>query len=153
MRTWVVVANRTEVKVFEYENKKDSEVQFLMKFENPRGRLRPQQINADKPGIFSNLVSHGTRLVKPQSPTERIAQEFAKKVSVFLEEALQKRRFDDLVLIADPHFMGRVRSSLSKELRRCITKEIIKDLGAVTTEEIKNRVWPPESLIQAKEVL
>lgn len=142
MKTWIVVASRTEAKVFEYANKKNSDVEFVMKMENPRGRLKAQDINADKPGVFLSLTTHGTRLVKPQSPTERVAQEFAKKVSEFLEGSRQKSLFDDLVLIADPHFLGRLRGSFTKKLRQCVSKEIVKDLGAATASDIKNRLWP-----------
>lgn len=155
MKTWIVVVNRVEAKVFEYANKKDSEVEFVTKLENPRGRLKAQEINADKPGIFSSLLSHGTRLVKPQSPTERIAQEFAKKVSHFLEESRQNHNFDDLVLIADPAFLGKMRSHFSRDLRQVISREIPKDLGTVTRDELKNRLWPkqPRSSATARDVV
>lgn len=142
MKTWIVVASRTEAKVFEYGNRKNSEVEYVTKLENPRGRLRAQDINADKPGVFSSQMLHGTRLEKPQSPTERVAQEFAKKVADYLDQERQKKSFDNLVLFADPHFLGRMRSSFSKKLREVVAKEVTKDLGAVTTTEIKNRLWP-----------
>ncbi|MEK2645045.1 host attachment protein [Bdellovibrio sp. BCCA] len=145
MKTWIVVACRTEAKVFEYANKQSSDVEFVTKLENPRGRLKAQEINADKPGVFSSVMSHGTRLVGPQSPTERVAQEFAKKISDFLEISRQQGAFDDLVLFADPHFLGRLRSAFTKKLRQCVSKEITKDLGAVTTEEIRIRLWPEPS--------
>lgn len=142
MKTWIVVASRTEAKIFEYANKRNSEVEFVTKLENPRGRLKAQDINADKPGVFSSIMSYGgTRLVTAQSPTERIAQEFAKKIAEFLEHARQRGSFDDVVLFADPHFLGRMRGVFSKKLRQSVSKEITKDLGSVTTNEIKSRLF------------
>ena len=142
MKTWIVVAHRTGAKIFSYEHKNGSTVDFVAKLDNPRGRLKAQEINADKPGVFSSLMAHGTRLVKQQSPTERIAQEFAKKIVDYLEEARRNHSFDDLVLIADPHFLGRLRLLTGKSLKNCIAREVCKDLTGVTSAEIKNRLWP-----------
>ena len=146
MKTWIVVANRTEAKVFKYLHKKESHVEFITSLKNPRGRLRAIAINADRPGAFANLETHGARLVKAQSPTERVAQEFAKKVSTFLEEQMQNAQFDDLVVISDPHFIGRLRGLFSKELKRMISREIIKDLMAVTAHDLEERLWPISGL-------
>lgn len=148
MKTWIVVANRTEAKVFEYTNKKNSVVQYVTKLDNPRGRLRPIAINADRPGSFTSLQTHGTKLEKQESPTERIAQEFAIKVVDFLEGERQKQKFDELVLISDPHFIGRLRGLVSKELRRSVSREIIKDLLTVTTQELQTRLWPESSVLR-----
>lgn len=147
MKTWIVVTNRTEAKVFEFSNRKGSVVEFVTKMENPRGRLRSGDINADKPGVFLGYWGRGTHLVKGQSPTERVAQEFAKKVSTFLEESHQKQKFDELVLISDPHFMGRLRGLMSKEVKQAIAREVIKDLGMVTAQELQNRLWPESSAV------
>jgi protein required for attachment to host cells len=146
MKTWIVVAGRTEAKIFEYGHKKTSVVQYVTQLENPRGRLRPIAINADKPGSFASLQTHGTKLVKEQSPTERIAQEFAIKVADFLDGEKSGKKFDELILIADPHFMGRLRPLLSKELKQALVKEVIKDLGGITTQELQNRLWPVTSV-------
>lgn len=142
MKTWIVVANKTEAKIFEYANKKNSVIKYVMKLENPRGRLRSIDINSDKPGTFLGLTSHGTRLVNEESPTDRIAQEFAKKVVEFLEEEQRKRQFDDLVIISNPHFIGRMRGLYSKELSQAIQREVIKDLGPITTHELQERLFP-----------
>lgn len=146
MNTWIVVANRTEAKIFKYLHKKGSHIEYLTSLKNPRGRLRAMAINADRPGVFANLQTYGTRLVKAQSPTERVAQEFAKKVSTFLEEQMRANHFDDLVVISDPHFLGRLRNLFSKELKRLISREVTKDLMVITTQELENRLWPQEEI-------
>lgn len=142
MKTWIVVSHRTEAKIFSYEHKNGSAVKFVTKLDNARGRLKAQEINADKPGAFSSLMAHGTRLVKQQSPTERVAQEFAKKIVEYLEDAKRNHLFDELVLIADPHFLGRLRLLAGKSLKTCIVRELSKDLTGATSVEIQNRLWP-----------
>lgn len=146
MKTWIVVAGRTEAKIFEYGHKKNSVVEYVTQLDNPRGRLRPIAINADRPGSFTSLQTHGTKLVKAQSPTERIAQEFAIKVADFLAVERRGRKFDEMILIADPHFLGRLRPLLTKEVKQTLVKEVIKDLGGVTTQELQSRLWPAASI-------
>lgn len=147
MRTWIVVVNRSGAKIFGFNNRRDSDVEFLTQLENPRGRLRARDINADKPGHFAAIHSYGSNLTQPQSPTARVAQEFAKRLALYLDEAYQHHAFEELVLIAEPQFLGRLRAVLSKDLRRAITHEIAKDLGPITRQELKRRLWAePEDL-------
>ena len=142
MKTWIVVANRSEAKIFTYNNR---EVEFVFKLENPRGRLKSGDINADRAGFFTaGGTMHGSDRSSQQSPTERVAQEFAKTLSDNLEESRIKADFEEMVLIADPHFLGLLRNTLSKDLRRLVSREIPKDLGAVTSEQIQERLWPEE---------
>lgn len=142
MKTWIVVANRSEAKIFNYDNR---EVQFVEKLENPRGRLKAGDINADRPGSFSPMsTSHGSGRESQVSPTERVALEFANEVSVLLEDRRQKNDFEDVVLIADPHFLGLLRTALTKDIRKMVSREIPKDLGAVTTDQIHERLWPEQ---------
>lgn len=144
MKTWIIVAHRTEAKIFSYDNRKNADVEFVTKLENPRGRLKAQDINADKPGVFSGAPSHGSGLERHESPTERIAQEFAKKIGDYLELSRQKQSFEELVLVADANFLGRLRGVLSKPLTACVARAISKDLGTVTGDDLKARLWPKE---------
>lgn len=142
MKTWIVVVNRSEAKIFTYDNKPNHAVEFVKKLDNPKGRMKAQDINADRPGIFSNRVAHGPRLVKAETPTQHVAQEFAKRVTVFLEDSLQSNQFDNVIIISEPNFLGRLRNLFSKELSATVSREISKDLSIVTRDELKNRLWP-----------
>lgn len=144
MKTWIVVVNRVEAKVFESDGKGHrGEVKFLEKLENPKGRLKAQDINADKPGFSPGVAGHGGTKEKAQSPTDRVSQIFAKRVSDYLEEARHSNSFDDVVLIAAPQFLGKMRNMFSRELRDVVRQEIPKDLGpTVTGMELRERLWP-----------
>ncbi|KYG60488.1 hypothetical protein AZI85_12780 [Bdellovibrio bacteriovorus] len=151
MKTWICVVNRSEAKIFEHGNNRSADVQFVTKLSNPRGRLKAQDINADKPGSFvSGFTTHGMGREKIDSPTEHVAQEFAKQVSQFLYDSCQQHLFEELVLIAEPQCLGRLRGLLSKEVRQCIVQEIPKDLvTAATTTDLKERLRPMSDLRSA----
>lgn len=142
MKTWIVVVNRTQAKVFEYANKNSSQVEFVTKLENPRGRLKSHEINADKWGFFATLLSHGSRQEKKESPTDRIAQLFAIKVADFIDECRVQKNFDDLILICEPQFLGRLRNLFSRDVKNCISREIAKDLNIVSAEDLRARLYP-----------
>ncbi len=138
MKMWILVANRSEARIFEANG--NQKVQFLRKIENPRGRLRAQDIDADRPGVFTGYGSNGGGMSKSQSPTERVAQEWAKKIVDHLELAKSRNDFESLSIIAEASFLGRLRSSMSRDLSRHVRKEVAKDLGAVPTPEVQERV-------------
>lgn len=146
MKTWIVVVNRCEAKIFETDRRHDKDkakIRYVAKLENPRGRLRDSDINSDRPGFIASPNHHGGRMAKPQSPTERITQMFVKKVTLQLEGSCRQNAFDELVLIASPNFLGQMRALISRELRDKVEREIPKDLGpTVTVEELKERLWP-----------
>lgn len=145
MKTWIVVANRSEVKFFSADPKRGGPVEYVSKLENPRGRLRNGDINADKPGAFGLPgTGHGSARVGPQSPVERVAQEFAIEIVDALTTAKSLQQFEALILIADPHFLGILRNNLSKELARLVVREEAKDLNLVTADEVRARLWPEE---------
>ncbi|MGZ3772664.1 MAG: host attachment protein [Pseudobdellovibrionaceae bacterium] len=144
MKTWIIVVNRSEARIFSYDNKPNSEIQFVRKLDNPKGRLKAQDINASKPGILSTPSIHGPRLEKAETPTQHVAQEFAKRVTEFLDVSLQRKDFDNVIVIAEPNFLGRLRNLFSQQLNSRVSREISKDLNLniVTRNEIKQRLWP-----------
>lgn len=143
MKTWIVVANRSEARIFSSDPKRYRDVDFINKIENPRGRLRAGDINADKPGAFAPMAyGHGSGREARVSPTEQVALDFCKEIIDTLELARSQNQFSELILFADPHFLGLMRNQMSKELRKIVIREEAKDLSVVTTDEIQERLWP-----------
>lgn len=135
----IVVANRTQARFFSYDSNKRNEIEYLGKIENPRGRLRNRDINADKPGSYLGNATHRSSWEKKQAPIERVAEDFARQVTDVLE--LEKENFEGLVMVAPPDFLGQMRSFISRDLSHRVVKEIAKDLGAVSNEEVLSRMW------------
>jgi protein required for attachment to host cells len=145
MKTWIVVANRTEAKIFYSDPKQNRDVEFINKLENPRGRLKAGDINADRPGAFSPMATgHGSGREAQVSPTERVAQEFVKEIVTHLDAGRTQNQFEELVLIADPHFLGLMRNQMSKELKKLVSREEAKDLAVVTSDELQERLYPQQ---------
>lgn len=144
MKTWVAVVNRSEARLFEMENKKgvpEKKLTLLKKLENPKGRLRSRDINADRPGSTATSFAFSrTRLVKKQDPVDRVAEEFAKSISEELEKSQNEHLFDDLILVGEPGFLGKLRAALSKKTTRSVSSTLRKDLVNVPDHEIREYI-------------
>lgn len=140
MKTWIAVINKTEARFFEAKNLQATDLKFVSKLENPRGRLRAGDINADKPGYFAGSPTHGGSMTSNQSPVDRVAQVFAKEIAEHLERHFLKNDFAQLTLIVEPHFLGKIRAALSKDLAAAVNREIPKDLRKVSVEQLRERL-------------
>lgn len=145
MKTWIAVINRAEARFFETDSKKKGQLKYLSKLENPKGRLKAIDINADRPGTSFSSTTHRGRLVQPQNPVERVSQMFAIEIANFLDHHRNLNSFDDLTIIVEPHYLGKIRAAFNKELLSLVTREIPKDLRSVSNEALKERLWPPKS--------
>ena len=101
MKTWVAVANRSEARFFEINEKNgvlSKSLKLVKRLENPKGRLKNSEINADRPGASATSFTYSrTRLVKQQEPTDRIAQVFAKEISAELGKGCNGHLFQNLI--------------------------------------------------------
>jgi protein required for attachment to host cells len=155
MKTWVAVVNRCEARLFEMnpkgvdKNGRDHEMlKLVQRIENPKGRLRNGEIDADRPGFSkSKLAFSGTRLSKSQEPTDRVAEMFAKSISEELDKHHSDHRFENLILVVEPHFLGKVRAALSKKTFNTITDTLHKDLAHVADHDVPSFIWPKKEEI------
>jgi protein required for attachment to host cells len=65
---------------------------------------------------------------------------FAAELAVYLEEAHEDGRFDELILVAAPTFLHQLRSSLSKAARDALVAEIGKNLISARRETLQEEV-------------
>ncbi len=145
MNAWIVLVNRSEAKFFECDLRTQGEVRFVDKIENPKGRLRLKDIDSDRPGYAGGRgIGPGGRLERQQAPKDRILQMFSKKVAQRLEEEYRHGKFEELVIIAGPKFLGTLRQKLSKELASVVVQEIPNNITKVGSTDITERVWPTE---------
>jgi protein required for attachment to host cells len=146
MKTWVAVVNRCEARFYETNEKNgvaDKKLKLVKKLENPRGRLKAQDINADRPGVATTSFTYSrTNLEKPQDPTDRVAQIFAKSISEELDRGVNDHLYEKLILVSEPNFLGKVRASLSKKTANIVSETLHKDLIHVPDHDLPRFLWP-----------
>jgi protein required for attachment to host cells len=132
---WILVAHRGGARLFE-SKQTDKDLSLLDDIPHPQGRLKSKDMGTDKPG--RSVDSHGTRhaLVQEQEPAAHVAELFSKHLARLLDDGRLQRRYDQLVLVAEPHFLGILRAALSAETAALVTAAVSKDLGHVASRDI-----------------
>jgi protein required for attachment to host cells len=119
--------------------------------------LHDRDLKSDKPGrVFSTagagshrrgaVVHHSTG--GEETPRRHIAHSFASQIVSELEEAHSERKFDELVVIAGPRFIGLIRSVMPKRLAALVKVEVVRDL--VHEPESVIREYLPVQVISAR---
>lgn len=140
-KKWIVIANRIEARIY-----RDRPFVLIETLENELGREKNRAMTTDKPGwshsrFFGPLGNH--MLSGEKSPHEDAAVQFARRLSRFLERQGQARRYDELVIAAEPKMLGRIRGMIPKHLGERI-EWLKKDFGHLSDHELA-RVFSPSS--------
>lgn len=133
--TRYVVADCAEARF--YDSVRRDTIRAAGRLSHPESRLHDRDLKSDRPGrLFDRAPPmRGRRgaggrhaASSRESPSEHEAGVFAHELSAALERERAAGRFDRLVLIAGPAFLGTLRGLLSKGLREAIVAEFPKDL-------------------------
>ena len=145
--TWIVAADESRARVLQVARpeKRLDEVDNLL---NPEGRLQDRELQSDaeprfsghggvgKPGSASTSGPASDR--ETQGAVEHSARTFAREVGRYLEKARVEHRFDELVLVAPPKFLGALRKELDKEVAKLVKDELPKDLSWFNARELES---------------
>ena len=90
---------------------------------NAEGNKKERQLDSDRPGqTFSSAPGVNRHAMGPeQVKYEESAKKFTNRICKTLELARTQGRFGNLVLVAEPHFLGMLKNSLSAPLKKCVS--------------------------------
>lgn len=135
-RTWIVIAHRGGARVFESRGPGKG-LEPVTTLENPAGKLKNQEIDSDKQGrAFDRRGAGRHAYSREQEPTEHVAEQFAKQVAGLLEDGRTAQKYERLVLVADPRFLGVLRAALSSQAASHVTATLDKDFGGVPDRDL-----------------
>lgn len=128
MKTWVIVASAARARVFNVSGRHQpwDEVLDLV---NSDDRLLQQEFSSDRPGRVVDSARGQRHTMDPSvDPKERAATRFAREVVGELRSGLNDKRFEQLIVVAPPHFLGLLREQMDDVLANAVRDEIAKDL-------------------------
>lgn len=136
-RHWFLVANRAEACI--YEGNLGKELHFLKRLLNPRSRLTELELVADKPGRrFSSSRSGVRHGLEPRTNYhEVVAVEFARRIGKELDRALLQKQFTDLVVVAEPHFLGLLKLAFTPRTKEKIRHTIAREWHEGSDRELE----------------
>jgi protein required for attachment to host cells len=136
--TWIVAADESRARVLQVARpeRRLTEVEDLL---NPAGRLQEREMQSDAEPRFNGRGAGGGPASdrEAQGAVEHSARVFAKEVGRYLEKARVEHRFDELVLVAPPKFLGALRKELGKEVEKLVADELPKDLSWFNARELE----------------
>lgn len=140
MKTWIVVAEASCAKFFETDNN-GVDLRMVREFRHPDSRKKTGELTSDKPGRAFDSIGRGRHAEERGDAHVHEQQVFAHELAVFLDKARSDKRFENLIIVAGPHFLGELRQIISASLKKCVTKEVGKDLaGWVGKKDLKERI-------------
>ncbi|AIF47173.1 hypothetical protein HY57_07735 [Dyella japonica A8] len=146
---WIVVANRGVARLFQ-ASQPTGPLEEMDAFIHPEARLRDQDLVTDRPGRGFERSGPGSHAEEPDSSVAEVeAGHFALELSRFLLKGRQEGRFDALVLIAAPGFLGSLRDRLNGSMKDRILLEVAKNLVHLDAHAVRS--YLPERLYSAVE--
>jgi protein required for attachment to host cells len=143
--TWIIAADSSRARVLQVSGREQDLVE-VHSMVNPEARLKDRDLQTDAEPRFNGHGGVGKagsgRTGGPGSDREtRGAVEhgvevFAKEIGRYLEQARTQHRYDELVVIAPPKFLGVLRKELDKEVEKLVADELPKDLSWLSTREL-----------------
>lgn len=132
---WIVTANSSYAKIFEVKGhgRQITEIEHI---DFPKGRLKSSEVNTDRPGRSFDSTGMGRHAYSPAvNVHDHENKVFASQLANLLKEAHVNHAFQELALVAPPHFLGELKLAISNGVQKCIVKEINKDLPEYLSEK------------------
>jgi protein required for attachment to host cells len=133
--TWIVAADSAHARVLQVADRKQElvEVDDLL---NPEGRMQERELVSDaQPRLNGPGGTQSAR--EATGAVEHSVDLFSKRIGDYLEKARTEHRYDKLVLVAPPKFLGKLRKELGKEVAKLVTDELDKDLYRANARELE----------------
>lgn len=139
-KIWAIVAESSRARIYELEGPSSS-IKELEDLVHPESRLHEQNLTSDLPGRGMDDMGSGHHAMSDKTdPKDQEAINFAKSISHLLESARVENKFDKLVVISEPSFLGLLRKHLTNATSQTVAQEIGKNLVRHKPEEIRKHI-------------
>lgn len=131
--TWILVCNQEKARIF---GKKP--FRLVISLKNNLAREKNRALSDDKPGMSRAKFASSSflhSLTGEKNPHEEAVVSFAKEVSSYLKKAKSLKKYDDLIIVAEPRMAGRLRKELSKSIVEKV-EWVSKDLGKIPNNQL-----------------
>jgi protein required for attachment to host cells len=136
MRTRIVLADESEARFYDVD-RFDEPLHLIGKLTDANARLHDRDLKSDRPGrVFDHAAASNQRRGAvghhstggERTPRKHEAEVFAREIARDLQTAHEQHRFERIVIMAGPPFLGVLRNALPKAVSALIVREIPKDL-------------------------
>lgn len=141
--TWILVANRGGAKILASDGGTRN-LRLLEDIPHPEGRLHDRDIDTDRAAGTTKAEGGANYPVNglgnKHTTTRHVAQLFAKQIAEVLLKGRTHNAYMKLVLVAEPQFLGELRSTLDTSTQKSVDREINKDIYGFNLSQIKEHL-------------
>jgi protein required for attachment to host cells len=135
--TWIIAADESRARVLQVTGR-DQRLAEIDDLVNPAGRAQDRELQTDAEPRFSGRPGGGPASDREaQGAVEHSVGVFARELGRYLDKARMEQRYDQLVLIAPPKFLGALRKELHKEVEKLVADELPKDLAWFNARDLQ----------------
>lgn len=132
--TWIVAADSSRARFLQVAGRERLvEIESLL---NPEARMDERELTTDAHPRFRGTAGPGSDR-QETTAQEHATDLFAKRVGDYLEQARHQGRYDELVIVAPPKFLGTLRGELGKEVEKLVVEELPKDLSWLNERQLE----------------
>ncbi len=136
MHTLVAVTQRAKARFLLQEAASEPLVE-IASFEHPESRLAGRDLTSDRPGRTHDSGGEGRHaLAVEETHKEREAANFARTLADELKSRRNDGIFNQLVLVAEPGFLGLLRDALDNPTKKLVIGEVKKNLADRRPEDL-----------------
>ena len=137
--TLILVADNVRARIFTAETP-SSPLEEIEAMAHTEGRLHDRDITSDYPGKIKGEGSVGHAFEQPTDPKKHEADNFAHRIAHYLEEAHNEKKFEQLLIIAEPSFLGLLRNHLSEQIKKQVCFELDKNITTHSLDDIRKHL-------------
>jgi len=137
--TWILVADSTRARIFTADTPA-SPLEEIEDFSHVEGRLHDREMTSDLPGKTKSAGAGGHTFEQPTDPKKHEAEAFAHRVTQYLEDAHNANRFEQLLIVASPAFLGLLRNHLPEQIKKLVCFELDKDITMQSAADIRQHL-------------
>jgi protein required for attachment to host cells len=141
--TWILVADSSRARIFTADTP-SSPLEEIKDFSHSEGRLHDREMTTGLPGKIKSAGAGGHTFEQPTDPKKHEAEVFAHSVAQHLEEAHNANKFKQLLIIAEPSFLGLLRNQLPEQIKKLVSFELDKNITKHSAADIRQHL--PEHL-------
>jgi len=133
---YVVVADNVHARIFTVKTLSSplEEIETLTHLE---GRLHDREMTSDFPGKIKGNGKMGHAFEQGTDPKQNQSDKFARQIVNYLEDAHNTNKFNQLLLIAEPSFLGLLRKNFSEPIRKLVALELDKNITTHSIGDIR----------------
>lgn len=138
-KIWILVADSAHARILATTARTAMPTE-VTRLEHPESRLKESELVSDQPGRSREPRAQG-HAMKEASATAQEESVFAGEIVRTLDKARQEGRFNSLVLVASPHFLGVLRQKLNGPLEKSVIQSIDKNLVNESESVIHQNIY------------